>query len=171
MNRRLLAFSGLGAVLALAVVVWGQDHAVPTDPAGNQGSEYIGEAACKKCHMKDHREWKKTKHALAWEALPEKYRNMEAKEEGTGKLCISCHVTGWGEKSGFVDPATSAHLTGVQCEACHGPGSKHKEAGQKVLDEKRTKFNEGEPTFTTLRTSNCSNCHNPHVTHEKYKAG
>jgi hypothetical protein len=171
MRRNVLVFTGLCAVLALAAGVWGEDPAVPTDPAGNQGAEYIGADGCKKCHIKEHREWKKMKHATAWENLPEKYRTMDAKEEETGKNCISCHVTGWGEKGGFVNPAASAHLLGVQCEACHGPGSKHKEAGQKVLDEKREKFNEGEPTFMTLKTSNCANCHNPHRTHEKYKEG
>ena len=74
------------------------------------------------------------------------------------------------DRGGFVDAKTSEALLGVQCEACHGPGSKHKEAGKKLFDEKR-KFKEDEPTFITKRTTNCANCHNPHVTHEQYRAG
>jgi hypothetical protein len=51
--------------------------------------------------------------------------------------CIGCHVTGW-EKPGGVNLATveKRALVDVQCESCHGPGSKHvEEAG---LDEPRT---------------------------------
>lgn len=171
MRRNLLLFAGLCAVLAITATVWGDNPNPPKDPAGNGGAEYIGESGCKKCHIKEHRTWKKMKHAGAWDALPEKYRDPGEKDPDTGQACISCHVTGYGEKGGFVDAKASEHLLGVQCEACHGPGSKHREAGQTVLDEKRDKFNEGEEKFITLKTANCANCHNPHVSHEKYKGG
>jgi hypothetical protein len=65
----------------------------------------------------------------------------------------------------------SGHLLGVQCEACHGPGSKHKEAGQAVLNAKRKKFDEGEKTFIVRKTTNCADCHNVHLNHSKYKEG
>ena len=172
MHRNMLVFLGLCVVLALTAGVWGEDPAPATaDPT--EGATYIGEAGCKKCHIKEHRTWKKMKHCSAWDVLPEKYRTMDAVDEGTGKACISCHVTGWGEQArgGFVDPATSEHLLGVQCEACHGPGSKHRDAGQKVMDEKREGFAEGEKSFILLKTTNCADCHNPHVSHAKYKDG
>ncbi len=168
MRRMMLLLAGLVGVLALAVGVTGQEAAPAGDPTG--GATYIGAKGCRKCHIKEDKTWKKMKHAQAWENLPEKYRDPEQKDE-QGRACISCHVTGYGVKGGFVDPKTSEDLLGVQCEACHGPGSKHKEAGQKVLDEKREKFNAGEATFTVLKTANCSNCHNPHVSHEQYKQG
>jgi len=166
--RNILLFAALCVILVFSVGVRGQDPA----GAANGGATYIGEKSCKKCHIKQHRTWGKMKHANAWEALPEKYRNMDAKDD-EGRNCVSCHVTGWGhgDQGGFVDPEKSADLLGVQCEACHGPGSKHKEAGQKVLDEKRKSFNEGEENFITRRTTNCANCHNPHINHTQYKEG
>jgi len=165
--RNILLFSALCLVLALAAGVSGQDK---TAVAANDGATYIGAKACMMCHKPLHRAWGKTKHAEAWTVLKEEYRSPDAKDEATGKPCISCHVTGWGEadRGGFVDAKTSEALLGVQCEACHGPGSKHKEAAKTVMDEKR-KFKDGEPTFITKRTTNCANCHNPHVTHEQYR--
>ncbi len=168
MRRLMLLLAGLAGVLALSAGVTGQDT-----PAGDPtaGATYIGASACKKCHIKEDRAWKKMKHASAWENLPEKYRDPSQKDE-KGRACISCHVTGYGKDGGFVDATASENLLAVQCEACHGPGSKHKEAGQKVLDEKRDKFNEGEAKFIVKTTTNCTNCHNPHVSYaDQYKEG
>ena len=38
--------------------------------------------------------------------------------------CVSCHVTGYGEVGGSSLGHTKK-LQDVQCEVCHGPGSKH----------------------------------------------
>ncbi|MFI5402631.1 MAG: multiheme c-type cytochrome [Planctomycetota bacterium] len=168
MRRTILLLAGVAGIFALAAGVTGQEGAPAGDPTA--GATYIGAKACKKCHIKEDKTWKKMKHASAWENLPEKYRDPAQKDE-KGRACISCHVTGYGKEGGFVDAKTSEDLLGVGCEACHGPGSKHREAGQKVLDEKRAKFNEGEPKFIVTKTNNCSDCHNPHVTHEEYKQG
>ena len=166
---RVLAISlALCAVLALSVAVrGGPPDGQKDDPTA--GASYVGVKACKKCHMKQHRSWKKMKHAKAWEALPAKYQDPAEKDD-QGRACVSCHVTGYGQadRGGFENPEKSAHLLGVQCEACHGPGSKHKDAGQKVLDAKRKKFNADEPSFNVRKTAACSNCHNPHISHKKY---
>jgi hypothetical protein len=166
MRRTLLLLAGLVGVFSLAVT--GQEGAPAADPTA--GATYIGAKGCKKCHIKEDRTWQKMKHAKAWEDLPEKYRDPEQKDE-QGRACISCHVTGYGAAGGFVDAKASENLLAVQCEACHGPGSKHKDAGQKVLDEKREKFNAGEPSFIILKTTACSNCHNPHVFHAEQYGG
>lgn len=170
MLKRATVLVSLSIVFVLVSRVGGQGEPAGGDPT--EGAQYIGASACKKCHLGEHKSYMKMKHAKAWEGLPEKYRAADQKDEG-GRECMSCHVTGWGEgaRGGFVDAKTSEHLLGVQCEACHGPGSKHREAGQKVLDEKRKTFNEGEKRFIVKRTTNCANCHNPHITHEKYKEG
>ena len=158
-------------VIAASAVLIGaltQTQTEPTEPAPTQSAEYLGADACKKCHFKQHKTWGGMKHSQAWDVLKEEYRTLEAKD-ADGRACISCHVTGWGEDNGFVDPATSEHLLGVQCEACHGPGSRHVELGMQMLKEKRKEFAEGEQTWIVLKTPDCANCHNPHVNHAEYK--
>ena len=126
MRRNILLFTLLCAFLAIASQVGG----VPLNADElNEGAKYVGEKSCKKCHLKQHRGWKKMAHAKAWEQLPAKYHDPAQKDD-EGRSCISCHVTGFGkgDLDGFVDAEKSAHLMGVQCEACHGPGSKHIEA-------------------------------------------
>lgn len=147
----------------------------PTAPLASAPSDaatYVGADTCKKCHFPQHKTWKDMKHAGAWEALPEKFRDP-AQVDDAGRACISCHVTGFGhgDKGGFVDIATSANLTGVQCEACHGPGSEHVEKGGAMLKEKRKKLDPGEESHITRKTANCSDCHNPHINHSQYKEG
>ncbi|NWG14420.1 MAG: hypothetical protein HXY20_12890 [Acidobacteria bacterium] len=72
-----------------------------------QNRTYIGADKCRICHKVEHTSWAKTKHAKAMESLkPEEQKKPE---------CIQCHTTG-----------TKNELPGVQCEACHGPGSDYK---------------------------------------------
>ena len=39
--------------------------------------------------------------------------------------CVGCHVVGFKKRGGFADNTTTPALANVQCEACHGPGTKH----------------------------------------------
>lgn len=166
MRKILFLALGFCGLLALTAQVGGAPEEGAADPTA--GATYLGANACKKCHIKQHRSWKKMAHAKAFDNLPAKYHGEKDEQ---GRACISCHVTGYGKEGGFVDLEQSKELTGVQCEACHGPGSKHREAGQKVMDEKRKHFNEGEAKFIVRKTTNCANCHNPHVSHKKYAEG
>lgn len=169
MSRNILLFSMLCAFLAVGSLVRGapDESADPTN-----GATYLGEAKCKMCHIKQHKTWEAMKHANAFQALPEKYRNMDATTDD-GRHCIQCHVTGWGmgDRGGFVDPAASEGLLNVQCEACHGPGSNHVEAAKAIMKDKRKEFKADEQTFIIRKTTACTNCHNPHESFaEKYKA-
>ena len=49
--------------------------------------------------------------------------------------CIGCHVTGWDEPGGATMAMNEA-LRDVQCETCHGPGSRHVDADE--ADVKQT---------------------------------
>jgi len=79
--------------------------------------------------------------------------------------CLKCHTTGYGEPGGFISEKITPQLRGVQCEACHGPGSKHKE-------------NPTDPTSLPVGThvdyrTVCIRCHDqnwtPQFDYQKYK--
>ncbi len=100
---------------------------------------FIGHKKCKICHKTEHTSWSETVHAKAWEALkPEEQKKAE---------CVGCHSTG--------KDADGELLTGVQCEACHGPGSEYK--SQKIMKDKELSLANGliEPTKEV-----CVTCHN-----------
>lgn len=103
----LLAFTALAALLATSVVA--QEAAKKEEKAK---FEYVGEAKCKLCHKDVHASWSTTKHAKAYTVLSD--------EEKKKPECVKCHITG--------TTAAGDMLEGVQCEACHGPGSEYKSA-------------------------------------------
>lgn len=109
--------------------------------------EYVGDKKCKICHKKDniHASWMETKHAKAWESLDEE---AQKKEE-----CIGCHSTGKLPEGEL--------LTGVQCEACHGPGSDYKKMSIMKDQEKAIANGLLIPTVET-----CKGCHNEKVPEE-----
>jgi hypothetical protein len=78
--------------------VWGEE---PT---------YVGAAKCKVCHVRQHKVWTDSEHAKAFEVLKP--------EEQKDPNCLTCHVTGY-----QTIQTVKSELTGVECEACHGPGS------------------------------------------------
>lgn len=90
----------------------------PPVPAGESG--YVGVKVCGECHPAAVEVWKKTPHARAYATLV-----AQAKEFNLD--CVSCHVTGY-EKPGGSTVTDNAALQDVQCETCHGPGARHKEA-------------------------------------------
>ena len=60
--------------------------------------------------------WSATPHSKAFAALGEANQ--------TNKACLGCHTTGSGKA--MAAGKTDKDLQGVQCEACHGPGSEYK---------------------------------------------
>ena len=87
-------------------------------PAGESG--YVGVESCTSCHQEERAFWNGTGHAKAYPTLANqnKQYNLE---------CVGCHVTGYDAPGG----STVAHvdrLENVQCEVCHGPGSRHSDA-------------------------------------------
>jgi hypothetical protein len=90
---------------------------MPPPVTGDQAS-YIGVAACATCHASEKAFWDKTPHAHAYATLSTQFKEFNLD-------CVSCHVTGYEQPGG----STVTHvdgLTDVQCEVCHGPGSKHR---------------------------------------------
>ena len=102
----ILAFIPI-ALLACYSLVVAEEAAKPAAT-----HDYVGADKCKICHMDVFKSWSESPHAKAWTVL--------SAEEQKKPECISCHMTGQtkGEKA--------ESLTGVQCEACHGPGADYK---------------------------------------------
>ena len=106
--------------------------------------EYIGAKKCALCHKKDgvYPSWMETKHAKAWDALSEADQKNEK--------CVGCHTTGTTAKGELLE--------GVQCEACHGPGSDFFKMS--IMKDKEKAIANGLiiPDSTT-----CMKCHNKDV--------
>jgi hypothetical protein len=106
------------------------------------GHAYIGNDSCTMCHVEAAQIWKKTPHAKAWESLVQR----EARDQWPVTRhpeCVSCHVAGYGEKTGFVNIERSAHLKDVGCESCHGAGGGH----VKFWKEEAGKLGAGTPEY------------------------
>ena len=135
-------------------------------PAANvAGASYVSNAKCKMCHMVEYKSWLATPHAQALatlhsasaEQVHEFGEKLGAKVSGPcdkAEACLSCHVTGHGQPGGYpgADSLKAAALSGVTCESCHGPGSKHVAA---TKDGKKAAIN-GHPSEIF-----CRQCHTP----------
>jgi hypothetical protein len=108
------------------------------------------------CHFKEYRSWKKTKHAKAWDNLPEKDRSRPE--------CYRCHVTGYDRSGGYLSDEETPQLRGVQCEACHGPGDVHAEVAKEEESEEKI-----DALIDKVPQNTCNECHNAHKTHEDYE--
>ena len=99
-------------VIFLAVIFVTAVSAGEAEKKAKAGYEYIGAKKCSMCHKKDgiKESWMATKHATAWDDLTPEQQKDEALKP--------FYTTGTTAKGDL--------LTGVQCEACHGPGSGYK---------------------------------------------
>ncbi|MEE2679332.1 MAG: multiheme c-type cytochrome [Myxococcota bacterium] len=79
---------------------------------------YSGNETCGVCHEMEYETWKFTTHASAYDTL------VKHGAENNGE-CVSCHVVGYDQPGGFVDPALTPQLEDVGCESCHGRGGPH----------------------------------------------
>jgi hypothetical protein len=115
-------------------------------PPGQSG--YLGAEECSNCHEEAHAFWKATPHANAYATLVEQHKQFNLE-------CVSCHVTGYGKPGGSTVTHVGA-LQAVQCENCHGPGSRHEK------DPENKAFITRVPD-----RSLCQKCHHPpHVADE-----
>jgi hypothetical protein len=175
--RRSLLVSGLVAVCAVVAVSIGRDapSALAEDAGGKPA--FVGANDCKKCHLKSFKSWSATPMAKSFEALKP---GQAAEKKTAAKLdpatdftkdakCLKCHTTGYGTESGY--PALEAGKepsaaeaermkvnAGVNCEACHGPGSlyiPYKKANESYKREEIVKLGAVSPP--TAET--CAPCH------------
>jgi hypothetical protein len=114
-------------------------------PAAAGEAHYVGVEVCGNCHSQPLAVWKGHRHSGAYASLTEKHKAFDLD-------CVGCHVTGY-EKPGGSTVTHVDKLENVQCEVCHGPGSKHVEGG----GLKSAITRKPEPAL-------CTGCHHePHV--------
>ncbi len=97
--------SGLDRAARLALL---KKTGATSNPFDNP-ARYVGADACKACHTAQHTHWQSTAHAGL------------SPDNATPADKHYRYVTGMGADGGYPSPAR----TGVQCEACHGPGERH----------------------------------------------
>ena len=112
-------------------------------PAGQ--SHYVGVEVCSTCHKSEREFWNHTQHSGAYATLSSAHKEFNLD-------CVSCHVTGY-DKPGGSTVVHVEKLSNVQCEVCHGPGSRHVDT---PLDDKLIALPE-----QSLCAAQCH--HEPHV--------
>ena len=109
---------------------------------------YMGAKFCRNCHSSAdndrHRLWLQSTHAGTFEVLKG--------AEKADPECLSCHTTGYGKP--FSEKTTEKDLRGVQCEACHGPGSEYK--SMKVMKDPKMAREKG---LWDITRDTCLKCH------------
>ena len=84
------------------------------------------------------------------------------KDYTTDPECLACHTTGYGEKGGFADLASTPELAGVGCEMCHGAGGTYTQKELMSLKNKEYKKAEivAAGMFESISADQCVTCHN-----------
>jgi len=116
-------------------------------PARKGEASFVGVESCTTCHDDARKVWDKTAHAHAYATLSNQYKEYNLD-------CVSCHVTGYDLPGG----STVTHvkdLKDVQCEVCHGAGSKHAASPAKV-----------KMPIEKPKPESCLGCHHPPHVHE-----
>lgn len=106
---------------------------------------FAGANTCQPCHASIFAQWEGTRHAHAFEVLTSQKREFD-------RDCTPCHTTGFFKQGGFVNASATPHLSGVQCESCHGNGFAHAKDPKVKTD--------------TMAKSTCRSCHTAEQTPE-----
>lgn len=102
--------------------------------------EYIGAKKCSMCHKKDGTgpSWEESTHATAFDKLTD--------EQKKDPIFLKYYTTGTSDKGKLLE--------GVQCEACHGPGSEYK--SMKVMKDQEASIAAG---LQIPNEETCMGCH------------
>ncbi|MCK4539162.1 MAG: hypothetical protein KAV42_10240 [Candidatus Krumholzibacteria bacterium] len=115
------------------------------DPVtGRIRERYLGMETCARCHFDIMSEFMTTPHFRAFTRL-----TVAGKEDDPS--CMACHTVGYGHFSGYSvksEERGATNLRGVQCEACHGPGTIHRRDGSYAAGARKS----------------CRRCHTPEWT-------
>lgn len=170
-----VSISAIAMLSISAQPVLGQEKKAPE----KKKFSYVGVKKCKGCHMtsksgNQYKKWMEGPHAGAYETLANEESKAVAAKLGLKEdpqkagQCLKCHITAYGVDKELL-AATYKIEEGVQCEACHGPGSdyyklsamkgladgsvKAEDVGYIMADEKLcvTCHNEESPTYIPFK--------------------
>jgi hypothetical protein len=160
---------GIPAVTA-AVVLAAAGVSRPAPPIGD--TQITPSVVCGTCHRDIYQMWRSSAHAGAMEDVVffEAYRETDARDPATARLCLHCHAPLTGVNP---DPTLAAQATwdGVSCDACHslvsvelGPGGARQtfEPGVVKRGPIRDAVSMGpETAYSALHTTAlvCAGCH------------
>lgn len=126
-------------------------------------AKYMGIKGCRTCHKSKKIGnqvgiWEASGHARAYEALESPKADSLAKALGmespnTNPGCLKCHTTAFGAPSEILTRGYKQE-EGVQCEACHGPGSLYRSL--KVMKDHDMAVEKG---LWVLGEKSCRSCH------------
>ena len=139
-------------VLAAGITLFLSCGETTTGP-GEAAGYYLGAEACRQCHSTAYKNESATHHFNTFEDDPKDPYDFVSiwKDDGKPESCLLCHTTGWDKSKdnhGADEAEYRKNLLGIQCEACHGPGSEHVKGA-------------GDPTRITVDYSAelCGSCH------------
>ena len=155
MNKTIMLLAVAAGMVSSPGTVLAQDAA---------GNTYLGVRTCAGiCHKTEKQGnqlgiWEKTGHAQAYTTLTLAKANDIAKAKGLAKPaseapeCLQCHT--------LPANANVDLKEGVQCEACHGPGSGYK--GLSVMKDKARSIAAGMTEYKddAAIEKQCRSCHN-----------
>lgn len=131
---------------------------------------FIGVKKCGMCHKKESsgnqlKIWKSAKHSQAFKTLQTEEADKIAAEKGFKTKaaetpeCLSCHTTGHDLDAAMLGKNFKIE-DGVQCETCHGAGSKYKK--KKIMKDRAKSVANGMIEFKDEAAIKelCLTCHN-----------
>lgn len=99
---------------------------IPRRPEVLAADGYLGWETCKACHGDIYERWSRDPHARAFATLAEG-------DKWNDPACLPCHVTGYEVAAVKDSTDVKPEMWNVQCEACHGMGTKHRRDGSMRL--------------------------------------
>ncbi len=111
---------------------------IPRRPEVVSAQGYLGWETCKLCHKAIYERWSKGPHAKAFATLAEG-------DKWNDPNCLTCHTTGYEVEAKRDSTDVRPEMWNVQCEACHGMGTKHRRDG----------------TMRQVSKQICLKCHTP----------
>lgn len=135
--KRVVVLLGSSLLLLGLFAIFSSAQEKPSAPAEKKPTfKYVGVSKCKMCHETEawgnqYGIWASSAHAEAYKVLAtdkakliaSKQKDMEDPQKD--ERCLKCHVTAFGVDAKLIEASFKVE-DGVQCEACHGPGSKYK---------------------------------------------